>query len=154
MANTKELVLEHTDTGCIVPTSHKLNQDGYFRKRFTMPDGESVMIMYHRYVWEQKYGKIPEGYEVDHICRNRACCNTDHLQLLTIKEHKVKTNQQRYKDRHLEAEQYWSDTGCTGTELGDVFNVTFSTGCRWIRDWKSKEGAETIPKGSTLSKEG
>ncbi len=29
----KKLILEATETGCIIPTSHKLNQDGYFRKR-------------------------------------------------------------------------------------------------------------------------
>lgn len=27
----KKLILEATETGCIIPTSHKLNQDGYFR---------------------------------------------------------------------------------------------------------------------------
>ena len=29
----KPIVYEKTATGCIVPTSHKLNKDGYFRTR-------------------------------------------------------------------------------------------------------------------------
>lgn len=36
----------------------------------------------HRYFWAKKYGTPPKNREVDHICNNRACCNTDHLQLL------------------------------------------------------------------------
>ena len=31
----KPLVLKQLDNGCIVPTSHKLNKDGYFR--YTIP---------------------------------------------------------------------------------------------------------------------
>lgn len=66
----KKLILEATETGCIIPTSHKLNQDGYFRKRTN-----GVLEMYHRTVWTKANGQIPEGFEVDHKCRNRACCN-------------------------------------------------------------------------------
>lgn len=29
----KPIIYERLDTGCIVPTSHKLNKDGYFRCR-------------------------------------------------------------------------------------------------------------------------
>jgi len=34
----------------------------------------------HRVMWEQLVGRIPEGLDVDHLCRNRACCNPDHLE--------------------------------------------------------------------------
>jgi hypothetical protein len=29
---------------------------------------------------------IPAGMEVDHLCRNRRCCNPDHLELVTHAE--------------------------------------------------------------------
>lgn len=63
----KKLILETTETGCIIPTSHRLNHDGYFRKRTN-----GVLEMYHRTVWVEANGPIPDGYEVDHKCRNRA----------------------------------------------------------------------------------
>lgn len=142
-----KLVLQQIDSGCIISTSHKLNPDGYLRKRI-----DNKLVMYHRHVWEQHNGPIPEGYEVDHKCRNRACCNIDHLQLLGISEHKVKTNKERYRERFEKARAYWIDTGCNGYELGEVFDVTWSCGYRWIRMWK-REGAETISKESTGHRE-
>jgi len=40
----------------------------------------------HRIVYEQSRGPIPEGLEIDHLCRNRACCNPDHLEPVTKAE--------------------------------------------------------------------
>ena len=40
----------------------------------------------HRVVFEAAYGPIPEGMEVDHICRNRSCCEVTHLRLVTRKQ--------------------------------------------------------------------
>lgn len=34
----------------------------------------------HRYMYEQKKGKIPVGHQIDHLCRNRKCVNPDHLE--------------------------------------------------------------------------
>lgn len=31
-------------------------------------------------------GPIPDGYEIDHTCRNTLCCNPDHLEAVTPKE--------------------------------------------------------------------
>jgi hypothetical protein len=37
----------------------------------------------HRLVYELFVELIPEGLEPDHLCRVRACCNPDHLELVT-----------------------------------------------------------------------
>lgn len=34
----------------------------------------------HRVIWERLRGPLPEGTELDHLCRNRRCVNPDHLQ--------------------------------------------------------------------------
>lgn len=40
--------------------------------------------MAHRAMYEALVGPIPEGLVLDHLCRNRACCNPDHLEPVTI----------------------------------------------------------------------
>lgn len=37
----------------------------------------------HRLIWESVYGPIPEGLVVDHLCRNRACVNVGHMEVVT-----------------------------------------------------------------------
>ena len=40
----------------------------------------------HRLMWETLVGPIPEGLEMDHLCRQRACMNPDHLEPVTKSE--------------------------------------------------------------------
>ncbi len=37
----------------------------------------------HRVAWELFKGPIPEGREIDHLCRVRCCVNPDHLEPVT-----------------------------------------------------------------------
>ena len=134
MRKARAIKFVEFENGCMVALSHAMNKDGYFRKIWGGKGGW-LRVMMHRAIWELRFGKIPEGYEINHKCRNRGCCNTDHLEVLDRTTHLVKTNKERYKPRKDKAKQYWLDTKVTGTQLAKEFGVSFSTGCNWIRSW-------------------
>lgn len=40
----------------------------------------------HRWSYQAAKGAIPAGLVLDHLCRNRACCNPSHLESVTQRE--------------------------------------------------------------------
>lgn len=44
------------------------------------------VVQAHRWAYECLVGPIPGGLEIDHLCRNRACVNQDHLEPVTHEE--------------------------------------------------------------------
>lgn len=72
--------------GCIEYTGNR-NEHGYGRVN---KDGRRVMV--HRVTYEWVHGPIPDGLEIDHLCRNRACCHPGHLEAVTHAENIARGN--------------------------------------------------------------
>lgn len=49
-------------------------------------DGTNRMVSVHIVVWENTHGRVPEGMELDHLCRQPPCHNPDHLEPVTHRE--------------------------------------------------------------------
>src|SRR6266702_1856340 len=62
---------------CWIAT-RKPNKAGYV---YVVVDGKSLRA--HRYVWEQMRGPIPEGMELDHLCRENRRVNPQHVEPVT-----------------------------------------------------------------------
>ena len=40
----------------------------------------------HKVAWVWEYGPVPDGLQLDHLCRNRRCVRPDHLEPVTSRE--------------------------------------------------------------------
>lgn len=69
---------ERTEDGCMIYTG-PLNRGGYGVINTKLSQSKLA----HRVAWELVHGLIPEDREIDHICRNRACINVEHLRVVT-----------------------------------------------------------------------
>lgn len=61
-------------------------------------DGQGVRA--HRWAWESVNGPIPEGLEIDHLCRVRHCVNPDHLEPVTHAENMIRAAEARIPPTH------------------------------------------------------
>lgn len=74
--------VEKTNT-CWIWKGAKVLGYGFFH--VSLNNGVRRSMMAHRYSYLLKK-PIPKGLQLDHLCRNRACVNPDHLEPVSIKE--------------------------------------------------------------------
>jgi hypothetical protein len=60
----------------------KTNNAGYH----VISIGHTERAYAHRVVWELWRGPIPDGLDIDHLCRTTWCCNPSHLEPVTRSE--------------------------------------------------------------------
>lgn len=65
--------------------------------RFRGPDYRRVFV--HRFAYEMAVGPIPDGLTIDHLCRNRSCCNPAHLEPVTMAENIRRGTQGQFQRR-------------------------------------------------------
>lgn len=79
--NGKEVILEKQDNGCIRCISHCTDKDGYTRIRYNGKHDRLFRVLY-----QKKYGEIPKGLVLRHLCNNAWCVNVEHLKVGTQKD--------------------------------------------------------------------
>ena len=66
-----------TRSGCIEWTGSR-TRGGYGTMNFG-----GLKTTAHRFAYMLRHGAIPDGYEIDHLCKNTLCVNPDHLDAVT-----------------------------------------------------------------------
>lgn len=92
------------------------NPAGYGRMKWG--DG---WVLTHRHTYQQMVGPIPDGLVLDHLCRNRWCCNPAHVEPVTVAE-----NNRRG--------EWWGKTHCVNgheyTDENTIWRSPTNRNCR------------------------
>ena len=70
------------ENGCLT-WGGRLDRKGYGTLVLRLPTGRTQGTGAHRLAYMLHVGDIPRGKVIDHLCRNRACVNPDHLEPVT-----------------------------------------------------------------------
>lgn len=78
--------VEDGPNGCWLWTGANQGRPGHFNYGQVTVDNKRRLV--HRVAHELWVGPIPDGYEVDHLCRTPLCINPDHLEAVTPEENR------------------------------------------------------------------
>lgn len=68
-------------------SSQQSKSDGYVQVGI-----KGKLVYLHRLMYETFNGKIPKGLVLDHLCKERSCCNPNHLEPVTQKINTIRGN--------------------------------------------------------------
>jgi hypothetical protein len=77
-------VNKDTESGCWEWTA-SLQTDGYGQFSIKVDDHHRT-VQSHRLTYEALVGDIPDGLQIDHLCRNASCVNPEHLEPVSALE--------------------------------------------------------------------
>jgi hypothetical protein len=91
------------------------------------------VVMYERHV-----GLVPDGLELDHLCRNTSCVNPSHLEPVTHAENMRRSSVAKLSAIDVAAIKATPRTLGSGTDLAQRFGVSPQTiwQIRTGRKWK------------------
>jgi hypothetical protein len=80
----ENLYIPEPNSGCWIWVGGLNGDDkdgGYGRMRVG-----KIKVGAHRWAYENFVGSVPDGFELDHLCRVRCCVNPAHLEIVTSKQ--------------------------------------------------------------------
>ena len=103
------------------------------------PTRKRMLRLAHRLTYVEKYGTIPEGCELDHLCRNRDCVNPDHLEAVTRAVHRRRDIRTKLNPDAVVEIRRRAAAGEMQTQLAHEFGVhpTTINGVTARRTWRS-----------------
>lgn len=82
----------------------------------------------HRVFYERLVGPIPEGCEIDHLCRNRRCVNPDHLEAVPRSENLRRGDGTILTvDQVREIRRLWDTGRYRRREIAEMFGIASTT---------------------------
>lgn len=109
------------DTQCWICT-YALNDKGY--SHFLVG---SKFKYCHVFMYEFKYGPVPKGLVLDHLCRRHDCCNPDHEEPVTRRENMARGN-------HINAQALRTNICINGHSLKNAYINKGRRHCRTCRN--------------------
>jgi len=113
--------LVDTVTGCWVWQHYK------DRKGYGVIKRKGKNYQAHRHIYELHHGKIQEGMQLDHLCRNTSCVNPDHLEVVTGAENTRRGMNAKLTPKQVDEIRARFGSGEKQARLAREYNV--STGC-------------------------
>lgn len=78
----------------------------------------SLPTLSHRFIYEYYHGKIENTLEIDHLCRNRDCCNPEHLEAVTHSTNIMRGDHQNRKVTHCPRGHEYNEENTRHTKVG------------------------------------
>lgn len=97
----------------------------------------------HVWAYEQAYGSVPEGMEVDHLCRTPSCSNPRHLEAVTHAENLRRGREARKRENHCRRGHEYTEEN---TYMYNGNRVCRKCQQIWKEKKKTGEAGKTHPK--------
>lgn len=88
---------------------------------------DKIKYKAHRVYYERDRGPIPEGMQLDHLCRNRACVNPEHLEAVSQAENCRRGANAKLKPSDVRVIRSRLALGDRQREIAAAFGVSPST---------------------------
>jgi hypothetical protein len=95
------------------------DKDGYGAKKH-----KRKSIKAHRFYYEKKFGPIPEGLVLDHLCRVRSCVNPDHCEPVTNTVNIRRGVGAKIDENDAQAIREMSANGALQRQIAEVFGLS------------------------------